>query len=263
MKRTDLNWVKFHQLEIEEGFNIREDYGDIESLCASIIENGVKSPLSGKKKRGEDVFIVTDGHRRYRALKMVVAKGYTDILIPILPDKSKTEEARLFSQFILNDGKPLSVLEQSLLYSRLRDYGYNATDIAKKVGKSATHISDCFSLADAPKSLLDKVRGGQVAPSLVIEQLKSSDAEKVDAALDKALAKTKKKKVSKKHVGGQKNKSVKVDDMQKLYEQIAEIDLDEETPAKADVAKMDTFHLIIKYYQEQIDFSELLKHFEA
>lgn len=60
-KRTDLLWVDPVNLTVQEGFNVRYDYGDIDELAKSIIENGVKVPVRGVKDRGTDNYILTDG----------------------------------------------------------------------------------------------------------------------------------------------------------------------------------------------------------
>lgn len=52
-RRSDLFLIDHRNVLIEEGFNCREDYGDIEALAQSIITNGQLEPILVFKKRGE------------------------------------------------------------------------------------------------------------------------------------------------------------------------------------------------------------------
>lgn len=69
-KKNDLLKVDPRNIVIEEGFNEREEYGDIEGLCQSIIEVGQLEAVKGYKMRGEEKYVLTDGHRRFRAIMM-------------------------------------------------------------------------------------------------------------------------------------------------------------------------------------------------
>lgn len=63
----------------------------------------------------------------------------------------------------LNDGKPYSNLEQGIVFSQLVDRGYTATEIAKKTGKSITHVNNCMEIAALPKKARDLVANGSVS----------------------------------------------------------------------------------------------------
>ena len=175
-KRKDMLQLPFSQIEIEIGFNVRFDYGDIDELANSIAENGVLVPLRGYKIRGEDRYIITDGHRRYAAVKRLEDRDeeYSRILIPFLVESTKqTEEDRIAGMWVFNSGKPLSILEKAFVVERLLDRGWTISDIAKKVGKSVTHIRDCKILCEAGVDLHNLIIEGKVAGTTVLEGLKS------------------------------------------------------------------------------------------
>ena len=71
-QRTDLMLVDPANIIVEEGFNHRSEnnYGNIEELALNIVANGVLDPPIGFKVRGEDKYIMTEGHRRLRAIKL-------------------------------------------------------------------------------------------------------------------------------------------------------------------------------------------------
>jgi hypothetical protein len=76
--RTDLFRMNPSKIEIREGWNSRDfDHPDnvahVEALAASIREVGIKEPLAGYME-GE-VFILTNGESRLRAVRKLLAEG--------------------------------------------------------------------------------------------------------------------------------------------------------------------------------------------
>ncbi len=104
-KRTDVFKVDPRCISVDPEFNVREDFGDIEELMMSILKDGVKQPLRGR--RTTDGFILTDGHRRFKAIQTALAAGHLIPLVPIFPEhRSYSEEQRVADMVILNSGKP-------------------------------------------------------------------------------------------------------------------------------------------------------------
>lgn len=240
-KRSDLFWIKPSELKIEEGFNVRQDYGDIESLSNSIEENGVKIPLIVNKTRGKDEYTVVDGHRRYYALQGLS----DDIRVPVLVDgRSSNEESRTLGMVIYNGGKKLTLLEESEVYKRLINYGWNQSEIALKIGKSKAHISNCILLTSASTQLKENIREGKISASYVIDGLKSSNSSDIYERVKKIPT----KKVTKKHTGSRSisNKF--------LYTLRKELD---DSEAKDDT--LDAINLIIRYSERDLSRDELIK----
>lgn len=187
-QHRNLLYIDPRSLEIEEGFNTRIDYGNIEELRDSIIENGVKIPLRGCRKKGHDKYIIMDGHRRHRAVMMAIKEGHNIARIPFLLEEKKSREERLFELLLSNDGKPLTSLELGETYKRLKNYGYNATEISKKVGKSITHVIDMIGVADSEKEVKDSINKGIISATLVSETKKKfDDKQEADKAILKAI----------------------------------------------------------------------------
>lgn len=184
-QRKDLWLIDPRLLTLEKGFNTRTDFGDLEELKNSILENGVKIPLRGYKVRGEEKYVVNDGHRRYMAVMMAIKEGNDIARVPFISEDKKSMEERLFEILLSNDGKPLTSLELGETYLRLKKIGYNATEIAKKVGKSTTHILDMIEVAESNKGVKDAINEGYVSATMVSEVKKSfEDKQEADDTIE-------------------------------------------------------------------------------
>jgi ParB family transcriptional regulator, chromosome partitioning protein len=203
MQKSGNNWiVSPAEIEIEDGFNARYNYGDIEELSNSIIANGLKIPLKGVKKQGEEKFILTDGHRRFKAICLAYEKGHTDIKIALSPEAKQSNEERTLAMITYNSGKPFEMLEESDIYQRLINYGWTVAEIAKRVGKSGQYIRDCILLMTASKVLKNQIVKGLISSTTVLEMIKK-DGGNIGAIEDKvqtAIDSNEGKKVSNKHI---------------------------------------------------------------
>lgn len=169
--RRDMFYVGFEFLQVVENFNVRKDYGDLEALASSIQENGVKVPLRGYKKG--DNYFVTDGHRRYAALKLLKERGL-EIQAPfVVETKDYNEEKRVLDMLITNEGKALLPIEEAEVYSRLIAYGWSKQKIATKASKSISHIDNMLLLSSAPKSLKNEVVDKKITSSDAVKLLRS------------------------------------------------------------------------------------------
>jgi ParB/RepB/Spo0J family partition protein len=166
-QKKDLLLIDPRLLRIEEGFNTRFDYGDIDELKSSIIENGVRIPLRGYKEG--DFYFITDGHRRLEATLKAIQEGNDIARVPFSSERKRTLEERIFDIILSNDGKQLTPLELGETYRKLMQFGFNYTEIAKKIGKTIKHVSDMVSVAESSKEVKDIIKGGGISASLVAE----------------------------------------------------------------------------------------------
>lgn len=201
-KRKDMLLVDPRNLKIEEGFNTRIDYGDIDELMNSIIENGVQIPLKGYKDG--DFFVIVNGHRRWTAIQKAIELGFQIARVPFISEKKKSIEERIFDIIITNDGKQLTSLELGETYKKLMNYNFTIPEIAKKIGKTYKHVSDCISVAECSKEVKTMIQDGDVSATLVAEVTsKVKDADKVTEIIKTASDKNKntgKKKVTKRDI---------------------------------------------------------------
>lgn len=188
-KKADL--IKFHwsKIKIVEGANPRMIFEDIEELADSIAENGVMTPLRGRRdKTDSSVVIISSGERRYRALMLLINRGVDPGYIPfVLEPKDYTEEQRLLGEFLSNNGRNLKPIEEAGLFQRLVNFGFSPSDISRKTGRSVTHVSNLLLLASAPKKIQNQVIDGKITESTVISILKNHSAEEAVEEVNKAI----------------------------------------------------------------------------
>lgn len=176
-KRTDLFKLDPRSINVVEGFNVRQDYGNMDALVESIRENGVRVPVKGYKKDGE--FFLTDGHRRLQAAILLVGEG-VEIRIPFVTEKSPSETDRLLDMFLCNDGKSLNAIEQADLVSRLSKLGLENKEIAQKIGVSVVTINNMMTTSKLPASLKKKIAAKEITATLVLNMIRSKKDLTVD-----------------------------------------------------------------------------------
>jgi len=198
-KRSDVLHVDPRTIIVEEGFNVRVDYGDIAALSVSIAENGVRVPLRGYKKG--DGYVLTDGHRRYKAIMLLVEQG-TEIRVPLLTEKNPSMEQRIIDMYICNDGKKLTPLEEAEIVTRLQNLGLTSKEVATKLGCTEAHVCNMRAISDLPTKLKNRIKVNEISSTLVLSVVRQNKeltidqiTAKVEDILDKA--KTSGKKVTK------------------------------------------------------------------
>lgn len=205
-------------------FNIRNDYGDLEELKASIAVNGVKKPLQGRREG--NYFKITDGFRRTKAVQELLEEGTDVARVPItLEGRGYNDEKRIFDMFISNSGKPLTPLEEGHGFLKLQNFGYSQTEIAAKLGKNESHVSNMISLANSPKHIQNELTQGTISASTAVQILRKTDDENEQKEMveeGKATASKKgKKKVAGKDVEKiRKKKPIEI--MEEAFDQLVE-----------------------------------------
>jgi len=154
---------------IEDGFNCRQDYGDIKELANSIVESGLKNPLRGYLKDGK--FVVIDGHRRLKAINYAIKNGNDFKAVDCINDGKSNEETRLFDQLTCNSGKAFTPIEQSEVINRLSNLGWKQKDIAKKLGKTQAFVSQSLKIHSLPQKAKSLIHEGVMAVSFALQIL--------------------------------------------------------------------------------------------
>lgn len=191
--RFDVYYINPYHLKVKEGHNTREmespdNLAHIDDLAQSIAENGVQRPLVAWRENGE--LYVVDGHCRLAAtLRAIEHYGATHIdRVPVqLETRGSNEQDRLLAQVTLNSGRQLSTYEQGKLFARLMRLGMSESEIAKKLGKSVSHVSQCLSVQEAPKELRDLVINNQVAHTLAAGAIRDHGADAAAELLSEAI----------------------------------------------------------------------------
>lgn len=173
LKRADAEKIRIGDIHEETGFNApgRSDSQDEddEALFQYVMAGGVLPALEVRPREGGGVYIV-DGHRRTVALRRAVAAG--------LPMQDKNGDVWVsIRQFIGNDldrklrvvtsneGKKLTPLQLGHIY-RAANAWATVADIARRVGKSDTHVAGCIALVNGNSDVHAMVASGEVSATL-------------------------------------------------------------------------------------------------
>lgn len=166
------------KVRMVDGRNARFDYGNLDELAASIAENGVKNPVR-VQLADDNVYELEDGHRRLKACLLAIEKYNKKVKLPARVIPKETSGADIVvDMLVANDGKPFLPLEEAELLKRLRDSGLKTDQIAKRVGKSVSHVSDRLSLLGADESVREAIESGDMTASDAVTVVRKSKGDK-------------------------------------------------------------------------------------
>lgn len=153
----------------------------LNELASSIKENGVFQPIIVKKTvKGYDIVA---GERRYRASKKA---GLTTIPAII---KDFTDEEMMNIALLENlQREDLTAIEEANAYKAMIDsLGLTQDELAKKVGKSRSHITNTLGLLKLPKSVQDLVLYNKISMGHARVLSKLEDTSKIEELADKVV----------------------------------------------------------------------------
>jgi ParB family chromosome partitioning protein len=150
----------------------RTEIGDLTDLTASISEKGVLEPLLVKPMLGR--WMIIAGERRWRA---ATAAGLTELpCIEMDVDESAVAEIALIENMQRKDLTPWE--EADGLRALCERFGYTHEDVARKVGKSRSTVTEALSIASLPKEIRDICRSSEItSKSLLLQIVRQPDDE--------------------------------------------------------------------------------------
>jgi ParB family chromosome partitioning protein len=130
----------------------------LKDLADSITQNGILQPLLIKSVNGN--FQLVAGERRFRAAQMIGLERVPAILVEGL---SRMEQMQL--ALIENlQREDLNVMELAEGYSRMiNEYGLTQDDLARKVSKNRSTITNTLRLLNLPDEVKELIRGGKIS----------------------------------------------------------------------------------------------------
>jgi len=234
-KRVDLMMVSPQNCIVEEGFNVRREFGDLRGLAKSIVELGVIEPIIGFKNRNQDSYTLTDGHRRLSASLLALELNkqgdpeFKDVSkierIPLRTSTSNKSE-RLYIMSVTGENKKaLTELERAEMFSRLIEFGKEEgkkkseviKEIIQKLGISSASVYNSLKLNELDPDVKAFVESGELSGGTAIAiARKTEDKEKIKElvvnavydAEEKTTKEGKKKKATASNVKGLKEKFV-------------------------------------------------------
>jgi len=158
----------------------RQMMGDLTELIASIGEKGILEPLV-VRQRGDRYEIVA-GERRYQA---AVQAGLQELPV-VLRDADDTEVIELALVENLQRKDLTAFEEADALHALATRCGYTHEDLARKLSKSRTSITESLSLAKMPEEVRNLCRLADISSkSLLLEVVRQSDPRKMLALVEK------------------------------------------------------------------------------
>jgi len=144
----------------------RKNIGDVRELSDSIKQKGVLEPLLVRFVPHEDIYHIISGERRYHAS---MAAGLHELpCIEKIADDAETLEIALIENL---QRKDLTAFEEADGLQRLADqFDYTHDDIAKKIGRSRSSVTETMSLRVIPDEVRHTcVQNGITSKSLLLQ----------------------------------------------------------------------------------------------
>jgi ParB family chromosome partitioning protein len=142
--------------------NPRRNFGEesLDELAASIKEKGIIQPLLARPLAGiADAYEIIAGERRWRAAQRA---GLHEV--PIVSFEADDRQALELAIIENVQRADLDPLEEAAGYERLSDeFLYTQADLAKVIGKSRSHVSNCLRLLKLPERTKALLRDGKIS----------------------------------------------------------------------------------------------------
>ncbi len=153
----------------------------LEELRASIEQDGLLQPIV--VRRVTDGFEIIAGERRFRACQRLGMSR-----IPALI-RTAEEDQRLVLALVENvQRSDLNAIEEARAYRQLLDeFGLTHEEVAKRVGKNRSTVTNALRLLDLPGSALDEVSRGTLSAGHARAMLPLVQSSSFDAFVRKVL----------------------------------------------------------------------------
>jgi ParB family transcriptional regulator, chromosome partitioning protein len=161
----------------------RQVMGDLSELMASIAEKGVIEPLIVRSRGGR--YQIIAGERRYHAAVQVGLREVPAVIKDV--DEVEVMEIALVENL---QRKDLTAFEEADALQQLAQRcGYTHEDMARKLGKSRTSITESLSLGTMPDEVRNLCRLADISSkSTLLQIVRQSDPQKMLALVERLAA---------------------------------------------------------------------------
>jgi ParB family transcriptional regulator, chromosome partitioning protein len=162
----------------------RKSIGDLRDLTDSVREKGVLEPLLVRFVPREDCYYIISGERRYHAAR---AAGLREIpCIEKTADDAETLEIGLIENI---QRKDLTAFEEADGLHRLAtQFEYTHEDVARKIGRARSSVTETLSLRNIPDALRKKcIEQGILSKSLLLQIARQPTEKKMVEMLHRIL----------------------------------------------------------------------------
>ncbi len=157
---------------------------ELEELADSIRENGLIQPIVLRKVAEDDHFEIIAGERRFRAAKLLGLESILAIVKKI--NNHEALEMAIVENIQRSD---LSLVEEANSYKQLiEEFSYTQDQIAQRVGKSRSHITNLLRILTLPQNVHDLLDRNLISMGHARAIINSSDPEKLaNEIIDRSL----------------------------------------------------------------------------
>jgi ParB family chromosome partitioning protein len=161
----------------------RQVMGDLSELMASIAEKGIVEPLVVRQRAGR--YQIIAGERRYHAAVQV---GLREVPVVIREaDDAEVLELALIENLQRKDLTPFE--EAEALHQLAQRCNYTHEDMARKLGKSRTSITESLSLNNMPEEVRNVCRLADITSrSTLLQIVRQQDPKKMLALVERVAA---------------------------------------------------------------------------
>jgi ParB family chromosome partitioning protein len=136
----------------------RVEIGDLTELISSVKEHGVLEPLLVKPSAIKGRWMIIAGERRWRA---ATAAGLREVpCIEKDVDEEVVAEIALIENMQRKDLTPWE--EADGLAALCQRFGYTHEDVARKIGKSRSTVTEALALATIPEEIREECRRADI-----------------------------------------------------------------------------------------------------
>src|SRR5947207_4089090 len=157
----------------------RQVMGDLSELISSIAEKGIIEPLVVRQRGSR--FQIVAGERRYQA---AVQAGLHDLPVVIREaDDTEVMELALIENLQRKDLTPFE--EAEAMHGLSDSCGYTHEDLARRLGKSRTSVTESLALNGIPEEIRNLCRLADISSkSLLLQVVRQDSPEKMTALVE-------------------------------------------------------------------------------
>lgn len=157
----------------------RQVMGDLSELMASIAEKGIIEPLIVRQRRGR--FQIVAGERRYQASVQIGLREVPAVIRDV--DDAQLIEIALIENIQRKDLTPFE--EAEALQTLVDDHDLTHEELARRLGKSRTSVTESLSLSGMPNDVRELCRLADIgSKSLLLQVVRQGDPQKMVALLE-------------------------------------------------------------------------------
>ena len=159
----------------------RVEIGDLTELTSSISDNGVLEPLLVRPSAVGGRWMIIAGERRWRAAKSAGLREVPCIEMDV-DDRAVAEIALIENM----QRKDLTAWEEADgLAALCQRFGYTHEEVARKVGKSRSSVTEALSIAALPGVIKEECRRADIhTKSSILQIVRQPDQEAMEALIN-------------------------------------------------------------------------------